>query len=60
MTKYCDDCGCILEHGVCSNCQEELFIIENQSDCIDFALSNDFIKKSEEQRRYIEDKDFPK
>lgn len=53
IMKACPDCGCILERGVCSNCQEELFIIENQSDGIVEPLSNEFTEKAEEQREHI-------
>lgn len=49
MSYYCEDCGCILEKGVCSNCHEELFIIENQWEHIDFPLSKEFLDKAKEQ-----------
>jgi hypothetical protein len=56
MEKYCEDCGCILEGGVCSNCQEELFIIRNQLEDIDFPLSKDFIDKANRQEKELEDR----
>ena len=53
---YCEDCGCRTDgRGICSNCQEELYIVENQGDCIDFPLSDEFQKKVKEQEKYIED-----
>ena len=54
MTKYCEDCGCILEGGICSNCQEELFIIRNQE--IDFPLSKEFLEKANKQKKELEDR----
>ncbi len=49
----CQDCGCKLNNGICSNCQEELYIIENQSEFITEPLSDEFVKKAEEQKEYI-------
>ena len=49
----CPDCGCTLEGGVCSNCQEELFIIEYQSDDISFPVSDEFANKAKEQQEYL-------
>ena len=49
--SYCPDCGCKRSKGVCSNCQEELYILENQSEFIE-TLSDEFIRNSKEQRKY--------
>jgi len=49
----CKDCGCRTEGGVCSNCQEELYIIQNQSEFITEPLSDNFIEKAEEQKVYL-------
>ena len=54
--KTCEDCGCRLNKGICSNCQEELYIVEFQSDCIDTPLSNEFSKKVKEQEKYLNSK----
>lgn len=54
--KTCINCGCSLERGICSNCQEELFIIENQSEFIDYPLSDEFLNKVKEQREEIKKK----
>lgn len=54
MTVRCEDCGCITTRGVCSNCQEELFILENQYDCIDKPMSDGFMKKAGEQKNVID------
>ena len=53
---YCEDCGCILNNGICSNCQEELYILENQYENIEEPLSNEFINKAKEQRKLLEDR----
>jgi hypothetical protein len=45
----CENCGTILEGGICSNCQEELFIVTYQSEFIDKPLSKEFLDKVEEQ-----------
>ena len=49
--KYCENCGCRMYGGICSNCQEELYIFENQSADIDFPLSDEFMQKVKEQRK---------
>ncbi len=49
MNNYCSDCGCRTNKGVCSNCQEELYIMEFQSEFINKPLSEDFIKKADSQ-----------
>jgi len=53
MSGYCEDCGCRTSNGICSNCQEELFIIEEQSEFIDKPLSDEFIEKAKEQRELL-------
>jgi len=32
MSNYCEDCGCGINGGFCSNCHEEVFIAEQYSD----------------------------
>jgi len=49
MRGYCVDCGCPTSNGICSNCQEELYIIENQAEYIDEPVSNEFAEKAVEQ-----------
>jgi hypothetical protein len=49
----CPDCGCRTDRDICSNCQEELFIIENQAEYIDRPLSDEFTNKAKEQRTYL-------
>ena len=51
----CPDCGCYLTSGICSNCQEELFIYENQImvDGPDIELSQEFADKCHQQQKAI-------
>ena len=54
-SSYCPDCGeQACNRGVCSNCQEELYIIENQSEWIDEPLSQKFTDEAAEQRQYLD------
>ena len=32
MTNYCEDCGCIMDGGFCTNCHEEVFIEQQYSE----------------------------
>ena len=51
---YCEDCGYgPTSNGICSACQEELYIVEFQSDVIEEPLSEEFMGKASEQRRHI-------
>lgn len=59
--KYCENCGTRMYNNTCSNCSEELYILENQGDFIDFPLSDDFQKKvkiqmQEKKERKIREK----
>ena len=51
--KTCPDCGCRTNNGICSNCQEELYILEHQSRDMSYPISEDFLQKAGEQRRYL-------
>jgi len=55
--SYCEDCGCKLNNGICSNCQEELYIIENQYEYINEPLPDEFINKAKEQRKLLDDRE---
>ena len=46
---YCEDCWCRTSNGVCSNCQEELYIECEQSELIDEPLSSEFREKARAQ-----------
>lgn len=56
MMGYCEDCGCRTSNGICSNCQEELYIYEFQGEYIDHPVSDEFNKKANEQAKYLSDK----
>lgn len=43
---YCADCGCRTSNGTCSNCQEELYIVENQWEYMDKPVSQEFMDKA--------------
>ena len=59
MMSSCPECGCRTSDGVCSNCQEELYIIREQNEYIE-SLSPEFIKKANEQEAFLEEeKRFP-
>jgi hypothetical protein len=49
----CEDCGCSTNGGICSNCQEELYIATYQADCIEGPLSKEFTEKIEEQQKLL-------
>lgn len=55
--SYCEDCGCRIYNGVCSNCHEELYIIENQSEFIDHALSDEFVVAANKSREKLKEDD---
>jgi hypothetical protein len=50
--QACEDCGCRMYGGICSNCQEELYILENQADCLG-PVSDEFMEMAGEQRRLL-------
>lgn len=58
ISSYCPDCGeRACNRGVCSNCQEELYIYEFQGDARDEPLSDEFMEQAAEQRRYLNQRD---
>lgn len=50
----CQDCGCSTSNGICSNCQEELYIDTYQSEEYDYPPNKDFREKVAEQREYVD------
>jgi|SRR5690606_6893746 len=48
----CEDCGCSLRNGICTNCNEELYIHDHQTDG-DYEFSDEFMDKVSEQRSKI-------
>ena len=47
--KTCEDCGCRVYNGICSNCKEELYIYETQFDDMIKPISDAFMKRVTEQ-----------
>jgi hypothetical protein len=47
------DCGCRMAGGICSNCQEELYILTFQGDDMDDPVSDEFLAEAERQRAEI-------
>jgi len=54
--QSCEDCGCRMYGGICSNCQEELYIMENQSDYEDFSVTQEFMNAADEQRQLLKER----
>ncbi len=50
----CPDCGCVTNGGICSNCQEELYILTYQTEDIDQEVSQEFADRAIEQSNYLE------
>ncbi len=45
----CENCGTTLQNGICPNCQEELYIYENQAEFLPDYISDNFIDKVKQQ-----------
>jgi hypothetical protein len=57
MSSYCPDCGSrACNKGICSNCQEELYIMEFQDEEGDYPFSDGFREEAERQRDYLRDR----
>lgn len=54
--RTCEDCGCRVYGGICTNCQEELYIMETQYHEDPFPISKEFMNKVQEQKDEIERK----
>lgn len=55
MTNYCEDCGCKVYSGKCTNCHEELYMLDQYYEQ-DMELPNEnsaFMKKVSEQEKSI-------
>lgn len=44
MTKYCENCGCAIRSGYCTNCQEEAYIAFVQAPEMEF--SEEFMREA--------------
>ena len=53
MSEHCEDCGCKVYGGICSNCQEEHFIMENQYHEDPYPVSDEFLEKAAEQKELL-------
>lgn len=47
MKKHCENCGCKVYKGYCTNCCEEYFIAEQYND-LDMPVPESIVKKIEE------------
>lgn len=47
MSRHCENCGCAIRSGYCTNCQEEAYIAFVQAPEMDF--SREFMDKAWEQ-----------
>ena len=53
--SHCEDCGCKVYSGRCTNCHEELYILDQYYE-LDMELpdeNSDFMKKVNEQQKAI-------
>ena len=56
---YCPDCGCKSYNGACTNCHEELYIIDQYYEMegeLEYPLSDEFVEKVELQRADVKAK----
>lgn len=54
MSKHCENCGCAIRSGYCTNCQEEAYIAFVQAPEMEFSeefLREAFRQDSEANRR---------
>lgn len=58
MSNYCEDCGCKVFSGRCTNCHEELYILD-QYDELNMSRPDDetdFMQKVYEQQKQVAEK----
>ncbi len=54
MSEYCDDCGCKVYSGACTNCHEEVYIADQHLEFGTYGnCSDEFKDKVESQERDI-------
>lgn len=53
MANYCPNCGNKTSGGICSNCQEELYIFTYQYDDMEGEISDSFAEKIKEQKEQL-------
>ena len=54
---YCENCGCRMSNGYCTNCHEEAYIMDFQSEYMDREPSKEFQQLAEKQREEIREMD---
>lgn len=52
MGNYCEDCGCKVFGGHCTNCHEETFIAQQYRD-LDMEVSETISRKETEQSYHL-------
>jgi hypothetical protein len=55
MSGKCPECGCRTSDGVCSNCQEELYILREQGEFVE-SVSAEFVEKVIEQEKFLKER----
>lgn len=48
MANYCDDCGCKVIGGLCTNCQEDAFIADQHRELGTYQQTSPEFKQKEE------------
>lgn len=48
--KACENCGCRIYNGICTNCEEENYIFETQYEWLPDNISEEFQEKVTEQK----------
>ena len=62
MNNYCENCGCKMYSGKCTNCHEELYILD-QYDELNMEYPDEdsaFMQKVREQQKEVSENNNPK
>lgn len=55
--NYCEDCGCRVFHGACTNCHEEIYIEQqNMSNDEPISFSDEFMDRLTEVKEEVKRK----
>lgn len=54
--EKCQDCGCLLRSGICTNCHEELYINDYQMPEFPCEVSNEWNETVSNQRVELKEK----
>jgi len=52
MKSYCENCGCVMYDGICTNCYEELYI-EEQCMEFDIPITEEFANIVQEKKEML-------